>query len=315
MNRTLIKILLVFPFLLSCITAQLQNRPALINAEISLQRIVDKIKLEDSDSMKAEMNGQFREELKSALTVEGSFDYPFDSLTILSILSPPDKSFRLITWNLQVAGMNRFFGFIQVRGLKGKKSILVELEDRSDSLTDPSNLLLGAKDWLGAVYYQIIPGDTHGGGRIYTLLGWHGINPLLTARIIDVLSFSEDTIPRFGMAVFCTDSLHDAKRIIYKYSAKASMLLRYDEQMIVTGKKWNASKREFEIYTEKHPMITANRLVPMDPQMEGQYEYYIPASDIIDGFIYKEGCWTPVRDIDARNPGKKGSEKSRKPDK
>jgi len=93
------------------------------------------------------------------------------------------------------------------------------------------------------------------------------------------------------------------------------MLLRYDEQMIVTGKKWNASKHEFEIYTEKHPMITANRLVPMDPQMEGQYEYYIPASDIIDGFIYKEGCWTPVRDIDARNPGKKGSEKSRKPDK
>jgi|WetSurMetagenome_2_1015567.scaffolds.fasta_scaffold22468_2 hypothetical protein len=315
MNHTVTRILLVFPFLLSGITAQLQNRPALINAEISLQRIVDKIKLEDSDSMKAEMNGQFREELKTALEIEGSIDYPFDSLTILSTLSPPDKSFRLITWNLQVAGMNRFFGFIQVRGVKGKKTVLTDLEDRSDSLTDPSNLVLGAADWLGALYYQIIPGETRDGRRIYTLLGWHGINPLITARVIDVLSFSGDTIPRFGMAVFCTDSLRDAKRIIYKYSAKASMLLRYDEQMIVTGKKWNPSKREFEVYTEKHPMITANRLVPMDPQMEGQYEYYIPASDIIDGFIYKEGCWTPVMDIDARNPRKKGSEKSRKPDK
>ena len=315
MNHLFKRYLILFLVFVSGLTAHSQNRSELSTAEMSLQKQVGSIRLADSDSLKVQMNEQFRENLKSALLLENSFEYPFDSLTILSILTPPDKAFRLITWNLQVSGINKFFGFLQVKGTKVKSPGIIELYDKSDSLANIEQMTLGAGSWPGAVYYQVIPGKTNDGEKIYTLLGWHGINPLITSRVIDVLSFSHDTVPVFGRAVFCTDSSVAAKRVIFRYSAKATMLLRYDEQQVITGKKWNASKREFEYTSEKHPMITANRLVPMDPQVEGQYEYYIPESDIIDGYIFKNGCWSVIRDIDARNPQKKGSEKSRKAEK
>jgi hypothetical protein len=309
MNHLFERFFLIFLLAVSGLTAQTQNRSALSNAEMNLKRQVASIRLSDSDSLKAEMNGQFLEDLKSALLLEDSFEYPFDSLTLLSILTPPDKAFRLITWNLQVSGLNKFFGFLQVKRIKDKRPVIIELYDKSDSLGNYDQLTLGAGNWPGAVYYQVIPGKSNEGEKIYTLLGWHGINSLITARVIDVLSFSHDTVPQFGKAIFCTDSAGGAKRVIFKYSAKASMLLRYDEQQVITGKKWNPSKREFEFTSEKHPMITANRLVPADPQVEGQYEYYIPESDVTDGYIFKNGCWSVNRDIDARNSPKKGSKK------
>jgi hypothetical protein len=312
MYRSWLKLLYFSLFIISGLPAHLQNRPALTNAEISLRRNVEAIRLADSDSLRIDLNTRFREELKAALLLEGSFDYPFDSLTVLSIVMPPDKKFRLITWNLQVSGANRFSGFIQLNGSKGKPSRLIDLEDKSDSLVNPETLVLGNRDWFGAVYYQVIPEKEHDGGQIYTLLGWHGINPLITSRVIEVLYFTADGEPRFGKSIFCSDS-SASKRLVFKYSAKASLLLRYDEQMIVTGKKWDPSKREFEFFTEKHPMITMNRLMPMNPEMEGQYEYYIPASDVVDGFIFKNGCWSLTKDVDARNPQKKGSEKPKNP--
>ena len=83
------------------------------------------------------------------------------------------------------------------------------------------------------------------------------------------------------------------------------MVLSYEKQSVVTASKWNASKRAFETQRIRQMMIVCDRIVPMDPQMTGRYEYYVPASDVMDGFVYSDGCWSRVTGVDARNPYQK----------
>ena len=44
-----------------------------------------------------------------------------------------------------------------------------------------------------------------------------------------------------------------------------------------------------------------DRLVPMDPSMEGFRKYYVPAGDIYDGFVFRNGYWVLVEDVDVAN--------------
>jgi hypothetical protein len=62
-------------------------------------------------------------------------------------------------------------------------------------------------------------------------------------------------------------------------------------------------------------MIVLDRIVPMDPQMEGRYEYYIPSSDVMDGYVFSGDCWKRVEGIDARNPYQKPKPSPKSPDK
>ena len=90
-------------------------------------------------------------------------------------------------------------------------------------------------------------------------------------------------------------------RIIFRYSASASMSLKYAEQVIKSDKKWNPKKRVYEYKTKKARMIVCDRLIPIDPQLEGQYQYYVADSDIFDGFMKEHGCWNFIKNIGAGN--------------
>jgi len=56
-------------------------------------------------------------------------------------------------------------------------------------------------------------------------------------------------------------------------------------------------------------MIIFDRLSPIDPRtskysanLEGQFQFYVPESNIYDAFIFENGRWNFVKDVDARNP-------------
>jgi hypothetical protein len=97
----------------------------------------------------------------------------------------------------------------------------------------------------------------------------------------------------FGMPVFKTGQ-GIRSRILLEYAEKSSMLLRYDYQAIKVqkGKK---------IKRENTWLIVMDRLVPMDPSMEGFKQYYVPAGDVYDGFIFRKGNWILVEDIEVAN--------------
>jgi hypothetical protein len=105
----------------------------------------------------------------------------------------------------------------------------------------------------------------------------------------------------FGAEIFKNYKDGKNKRIIFKYSSGSSMILKYEEQYLTGNKKWNPAKKQFDSESQKKYMIVADYLAPVEPRFEGMFEYYVPSSDIYQGFIFERGCWTYYKEVDVRN--------------
>ena len=216
----------------------------------------------------------FEEVLKDPL----SFTYPFDSLRYAGKLYPPDTSFRMINWNLSLPdGHFRYFGFILQQDSLRHTSRVISLHDHAEDIRNPEDTLLTPACWYGALYYDILL-DRWQGTSFYTLLGIGYEDMFMTRKIIDVITFDKEGDIIFGAPIFSTDKhIHD--RVIFRFSARVSMLLHYNGQM---------------------KMIVFDHLSPSRPQYEGLYQFYGPDSSY-DGFAFYNGMWHLKRDLDVRN--------------
>jgi hypothetical protein len=272
-----------------------------LQIEDSLKTLNKKIQKSDNDSVKIKLNLNFFTTLKEALTVPGAYHYPFDSIHSLGKIVSPDHKFRILNWNLLLQnGSNRYFAIIEMAGDLHQRTRYFVLTDVSDSMERPENLRLDADHWYGALYYKIIwkKCDTV---NFYTLLGWDGYSHEMTQKIIDVLSFDPGGNPVFGAPLFRNHGNGKNMRILFKYSASGTMILRYEEQKLTTRKTWNPRKKVFEFHSEKADLIVCDRLIPIEPSFEGVYQFYVPAGDVYDGFIFTKCAWEFVEKVDARN--------------
>jgi hypothetical protein len=298
-TRRLACILILLP--LFSLSLQAQDRLKLSILEDSLSHLHKEILKTNNDSARQSLNSNFLNTLKTAIGSPGSFSYPFDSLKKLAKLTSPDKKFRIYNWNLPlINGTNQYYCFLQIPDKKNKNTAaIIELHDRSDSIPDPEHSALGSGNWYGALYYKIIPEATKT-GMIYTLLGWEGRDLSEMQKIIEVLSFDEKDLPRFGKKIFNKYKDGENQRVIFKYSPAATMVLRYEEQAITKGKKWNASTRTFDEKSSKAPMIVCDRLVTVEGT-ENKGPILVPAGDVYDGFLFENSHWNFVEGVDARN--------------
>jgi hypothetical protein len=264
----------------------------------SIQRQIQK---SDNDSIRQSLNILFRNTLRKAIGLPGSYSYPFDSLKKLAKMTSPDKMFRIYNWNLPVTnGSNLYFCFLQIPEKKIKNTFtIIELRDRADSIPDPEHSVLAGDCWYGALYYKIIA-ERSGSGMIYTLLGWEGTNPVQVQKLIELLWFDDKNLPHFGKKIFSKYKNGENTRVIFKYSPVAAMVLRYDEQFLSKGKKWNSSGRTFEEKSTKVSMIVCDRIVTYESR-EGKGQVLVPAGDVYDGFIFENSRWNFVEGVDARN--------------
>jgi len=257
----------------------------------TLLRICKKINSSKTDADKEKHNAQLLNTFEQALNTPNSFDYPFDSLSILkfvSLLTPSDKKFRIITWDIPKAdGTHVYYGFIQEKfvqaknagGGKSKTEVmqLYPLIDKSTEIKNPDNAITDNKKWLGMWYYKVIEKKWKG-KTYYTLLAWDGNDKFSCKKIIDVLTFDGNGTPRFGADIFVMEKKYP-KRIIFEYSASCSMSLRY---------------------SHKKDSIVFDHLAPTSPQLEGQFQYY--CNDMsYDGFGFKKGKWNYGKDLNAIN--------------
>lgn len=264
----------------------------------------------ESDSVRLSANCSFLEMLLHALEQEGSFAYPFDSLTTISRLFAPDSSFRLLTWNLpKDDGTYLYSGVIQPRPKANKTDVFL-LSDSSDIMTGLEHRITGCQAWPGALYYQIIRNETPA-KRYYTLLGWDGHNRFTTRKIIEVLTFDPDGRPVFGAPVFPDYLKGDQTRVIFEYSSNAVMSLKYETQRYRELRNKNPYRPAYRYRTAR--MIVFDHLEPMDPSLKGQYSFYVPAGNIVDAFVFSDGCWRFKTDVDARNPDKRSDNRQDKP--
>jgi len=277
-----------------------QGLQTIKQTEDTLTAILTRINQSTDDSTKEKLNGLFYQILYQALIEPAADNHPFTSLKSLVKITSPDNKFTIYHWNLPDSkGNHKYYGFIKM--LNRDTSLVFSLNDFSDSIPSPETAHLDCMHWFGALYYKVILNETKSGKQFYTLLGWSGKNAVITQKIIEILSFNDRGIPEFGLPLFPDFKGGKMTRIIFRYSASTSMSLKYEEQMISSDKKWNPKKREFEFKTRTAMMIVCDRLVPLDPQLEGQYQYYVAAGDVFDGFEWKNGGWNFIQGIDSRN--------------
>ena len=217
----------------------------------------------------------FVKQLSRTLKIKGSWHYPFDSLKYVSILRSPDNLFRIMTWNIATNDENfRYFGVIQmnpdvIRRYKDTVNLrpFYPLIDRSDSVSDIFHAVLDADHWWGATYYKIIATSAQS-GTYYTLLGWDGATSRSNKKIADVLTFKNNK-PYFGAPIFDVKGKSILYRMIWEFSNRATMTLRYEE---------------------KRKMLVYENIVPSKPQNAGMYETYVPDGSY-DYMVWKKGKW------------------------
>jgi len=297
--------------LLAGLSSSGQDRSTIAAEEDTLRVILSGIRAAGSDTEKMALNERFLIKLRQVLMLRASVSYPFDSLKSVARLSSPDNRFRAINWNLPMEdGTNRYYGLIQVPSGQKEAPHVVGLHDWSDVIDKPEEKKLDTAHWYGALYYKIILCRT-ANRTYYTLLGWDGMSPQMTQKIIEILYFDTRGIPVFGSPVFRNYSKEKKFRIIFRYSAASTMVLKYDEQTVVKKKKWNSRKRTYEMTSDKYLMIVCDRLIPVDPAFEGNPAFYVPAGDAYDGFQFSNGYWNFIKNVDARNPARKSSRRAR----
>lgn len=166
--------------------------------------------------------------LVRALKIENSFKFPFEQLRSVSILTPPDSSFRIFTWQLFVNDSTyRYYGSIQMneRTLK-----LYPLIDRSFEMPQfPANEPLPPDRWYGALYFNLRQFDSRQ-GRKYLLFGYDAFEFFEKRKLLDVLSFDKEGKPVFGAPVFEKEDAPPQHRMYLQYSADAKVKLNWDEQ-------------------------------------------------------------------------------------
>ena len=207
--------------------------------------------------------------LVRALKIENSFKYPFERLKSVSILTPPDSSFRIFTWQLFVNDSTyRYYGSIQMNEQKLK---LYPLIDRSFEMPRfPSTEELGPERWYGALYFNLRQFDTRQ-GRKYLLFGYDAFEFFEKRKLLDVLSFDKEGKPVFGAPVFTKSDAPPENRVYVQYSADAKVKMNWDEQ---------------------YQMILYDHLIPF-PSPYGREMTNVPDGSY-DGYKLDKGRWKYV---------------------
>ncbi len=285
-------ILIVVPVFITT-TGMLQGQPATGcgKAGDTLLMILGQINDSQSDTARDSLNNMFASTLRRVLEQPGGGSCTFEHIPSLIRIAPPGDEFRIYHWNLpDRSGRNRYRGFIRMNAKNGPT--VFELCDVSDTLEQADSVILRAPSWFGALYYRVIPGTMSDGRTCYTLLGWSGKDATITRKVIDVLSFGPGNQPVFGAKIFKGYGQGRPSRIIFWYSASTTMSLRCERQKVTIPGSWNPVKRKFTVETIETEVISFDRMVPLDPQLLGQYRFYVPAGELVDRFVQDHGGWT-----------------------
>lgn len=320
-----------------------------ILAEDSLRVMALELVQPVEDTLRLANNDRFTTFLKEVVGREGGMRYAFDSLATLSFLTPPDSSFRIITWYVPLSQQRfRYFGLVQVvDGPEGASTTepgenftdeasgmdvqpgsdpshgekrIYELKEITGFQGDADTVAFAHDAWYGVWYYDLV-GKQHDDEVSHLLLGWRADRADTRKRIIEPFSL-RDGKPVFGAPVFELPAEQSGQvgqtapvapgaaargadprrrimqpeplsraekpfRIVFEYAVRVTMGLLYDNQAPRPG-------------APAEPMIVFDRLEPLDEDYRGDRAFYVPEGNIFDAFLFREGQWVLVRDVDAR---------------
>jgi len=327
MTKAITSILILI--LISSINIKAQNIKLINQIQDSIIVYSKKLTINTPEEVKKAANEKINKFIIKATHQEKSIDFGFDSLNIISVLTSDDKLLRTFTWIIPYDdGSYGYGGVIQAYSKSKKLYNSTILKDKTSRIFNPMKKSLTAEKWYGARYYQLITKKYHR-RKYYTVIGWKGIDGVVTSKVIDVINIKSNGRLIFGYGIF---NMKDAdafsrntrpKRVVLTFSAETNMNLVYQQQTILKIVKksrlksspiaigFNAQKKEVRTKPKykkiNGKMIVMDEIAPINPSMEGIYQFYIPKVNVIDALNFEKGKWKFYADIDARN--KDGSPK------
>lgn len=232
---------------------------------------------EEDDKLRDSINDQFLVMMRKALNDPVSFNTSFDTIPQIGDLRSGDGFFRMINWNLAHNDeTNDYFCLLQYESFDEKLIEVHELEEGFRDVKGEERKTFKGTDWYGCLYYKIIPSKSTRKKKSYMVLGWDGNDKFSSIKIVDVMTITDRGI-RFGDDLFDLPG-QNPRRLILEYKSDASVSLTYDKR----------KKR-----------IIFNELVPMEPDLEGSYAFYIPIMKF-NALEWKRGKWRYIEDVDVR---------------
>ncbi len=220
----------------------------------------------------------FIKQLVVALKTPYSFYYPFDSIRSVSKIYAQDSSFRIFTWQIQRdESYFRQYGAIQINTSNGSLK-LFPLLDVSDFVSIPVDSVRTNKNWIGAIYYNMVEKEFDG-KKYYTLLGYDDNDFTSTRKWIEVLTFDGKGEPVFGGNYFeyPADGLKPdppVSRMLIEYKKDAGVRVVYDGEL---------------------DLIMMEHLVSLENDADKKYTL-VPDGDF-EAFEWKMGKWHYVEKV------------------
>lgn len=232
--------------------------------------------------------------LAEALEEEDSEEWRWQLPSYVSVLTSPDKLFRIFTWAVvRDNGEFECFGAVQFYNEKEEYYEHLLLHDKSEEIMNREESVLSADQWLGAVYQDIIQ-TTSGSHTYYTLLGWNGVDNLTERKIIEPV-YIRNGVPQFGAPLF--RRMRNQRRVVLEYSNNAVVNLSYETQYVqeVERKRekvkgTNRYQTVEKVKEHKEQMIIFDEVEPQVPGMEGLFQYYVPSGTEL-AYAFVDGKW------------------------
>ena len=269
--------ILYLVIMLALSTGLTKGQQSLNNTPQVLEKLYNRLANNSDDSDRLRINDSIRSIIDSYAESDTVFKHKFWNIKHLGQIVSPDNLIKIITWNL-VLGNNQgwyFCYFIRKKG-RGKEKLVYRLSAAYKEKTVRTDTIYSQKNWYGALYYDIKPYLVYG-KKCWVILGIDYGNPLISRKIIDVLSFTPDDSVIFGRKWFGTNA--DTRyREVFQYSSNGVMSLRF-----------NSDKE-----------IIFDHLVPLSSERKDDHQYY--GSDYTyDAYLFKDGFWKLTLNVDARN--------------
>jgi hypothetical protein len=266
----LIIIFLLFP-------SKLKGQDSPCDTPVVLEKLFGRLVNSSEDTARLRINDSIRIIVDSYVRSDSIFNHNFTNLRYLGQITSPDSLLKIINWNLVLINSpGKYFCYFIKRGEPGKSNRIYSLTAGYREGLIMTDTTYTASDWYGALYYDLKPYIT-AGEKCWVLLGVDFGNPVISRKIIEVLSFDADDSILFGKNWFESgDKL--LYRKVFEYASNGMMTLRF------TSDK----------------SIVFDHLVPIFQSQKTDRQLY--GSDFsFDAYNFENGKWRFSLNVDARN--------------
>ena len=257
--------------------------------EAAIEQLAFQVLNAEKDEERLLASEELKSMLKNELTKKTAFKFPFDGVKSMSIITPPDSTFRIFNWNIPFNDGTYEYECGILKQEDNSKTSFYFLSAVTNDSIEAEKATTANNQWFPGLFYELIQKETKF-QTYYTLLAWDGNDRLTTKKHIDVLWFDQGGDVRFGAPIFGHEN-QQLNRLQFEFSAQNTMELKFDK---------------------KNNRILLDHLSPPNSSLKGIYEYY--GADLsFDAYEWQKNKWVYQADVDA-DEGIKKSKKDFKID-